>query len=480
MIIRRNTKEFKTILEIVTACHDRPDRENLIRLYITKAGDSIRERINVEGIEGESNVFYNMGYDAVLGHLRSTNYQLYHSDEVPGIYFFRSGSNKTWDETPFEFDEAVAKQFSYLPSLPVVRKKEKAGKVVFPAPAVKVPSTERKDKTSASKVDKKKKPGAKSEAKTALQRTSQPDFKLKRDIHFTGLERLVSRQANLTKRDVLVYYDKIAERLLRYLKDRPQVIRLQNDGRQSIPSKTLQSLADQSPEDIPPWIQTAAVKQGREQALLLCNDREHLLLYAQIGCLEFNPCHSRTKSLDRPDYLIIAIESPEYVLGKAIDVAVAAKEILSGLKLPSFVKTDGLSGLQIYVPLDSESTFETSKDVAAYLCKLIRLKIPSLVVLKGSNDPDHGKVSLDYSLNEQGTGAIAPYSLVTGHATVATPLSWEEVQEGLRPEQFNLRSIFQRLEETGDPFEGLFKKKINADEVLDRLQANYSFLVECG
>ena len=88
MLIRKNTKAFKTILEIITSCQDRPDRDQLVRVYITKAGDSIRERINVQGIQGEAGLFYEMSYQAILGNLKSSNHQLHQSDEIPGVYFF--------------------------------------------------------------------------------------------------------------------------------------------------------------------------------------------------------------------------------------------------------------------------------------------------------------------------------------------------------------------------------------------------------
>lgn len=201
------------------------------------------------------------------------------------------------------------------------------------------------------------------------------------------------------------------------------------------------------------------------------------MFYAQIGCVEFNACHSRIKSFDSPDYVILAIESPEYELAKAIDVALAAKEIFTGLQLPSFVKTDGMSGLHIYIPLDSKSAFEGSKHFAEYLCKLIRLKIPDLVTLKGSVDHAYKMVALDYVINEQGKGVVAPYSLVAGQsANVATPLLWVEVKEGLKVEAFNHETIFKRLRERGDPFEALFKKKVNANAMLEKMEQSYSFL----
>jgi DNA primase len=61
-------------------------------------------------------------------------------------------------------------------------------------------------------------------------------------------------------------------------------------------------------------------------------------------------------------------------------------------------------------------------------------------------------------------------------ATIATPLLWEEVKEGLQLEDFNPETIFKRLKQIGDPFEGLLRKKVNAETLLDRMETNYSFL----
>jgi DNA ligase D-like protein (predicted polymerase) len=468
MLIRKNTKVFKTILEIMAACKDRPDREKLIRHYITKAGYSIKDRISVEGIQGEAGLFYEMNYHAVLNSLESSNRQLHESDDTPGIYFFHSASNKAWDETPFEFDEAIKKEFASLPDLPVVRKKEKAEKYVFPAPGAKTEPRPSRAKTEAKPI-KKEKVETKKAAKVINKGPRQPDYKLKHKIQFTDLQKVVFRKPQLTRNDVLDYYNKIAEYILPYLKDRPQSIRLLSKDGRNTEYKTLDAL----PEGLD-WIQTANTEQGR---VLLCNNKEHLLFYVEIGCLEFNCCHSRTKSLELPDYIVIEIESPEAELGKAIDVALTARDILSGLQLPSFVKTDGQSGLHIYVPLDSKCKFKTSKAVAEYICKLIRLKVPGLVNMEGSNDRSYGKVSLDYKINEVGKSLVAPYSLVPGEsASVATPLLWEEVKEDHQLQYFNHETIFKRLKKIGDPFETLFRKKVNADTLLERMDANYSFL----
>lgn len=474
MQIRKNTKAFKTILEILTACQSRPDREKLIRLYITKAGHSINDRISVEGIQGEAGLFYEMNYQAVLTKLTSANHQLNQSDDLPGIYFFHSSSNKVWDESPFEFDESIKNEFASLPDLPTTRKKEKVEKFVFPTPNVKAESkpVKKEKKGKADKTEIKK------TQKTVDKGPKQPDYKLRQQINFKALEQIVFRQARLNKEDVLNYYNKISDYILPYLKDRPQVIRLQTNTAQKIEHTTLGDVRKKE-EEIPEWIQTTKLaKDKNQEPLLLCNDKEHLLFYINLGCVEFNPRHSRTKSLESPDYLLIRMESPEVALGNVIDVALAAKQILSGLQLPSFVKSDGISGLHIYVPVDSKSKTEACMNAAEYVCKLIRIKVPDLVTIKTADDHSYGKVTLDYQVNEPGSSVVAPYSLLAGEsATVAAPLLWDEVNEGLRLEDFNHDTIFKRLKDVGDPFENLFKKKVNADGLLEKLAENYSFLL---
>jgi DNA ligase D-like protein (predicted polymerase) len=468
MQIRKNTKAFKTIQEIITGCQERGDREQLIRLYITKAGHSIENRISVEGIQGEAGLFYEMNYQAVLNNLKSPNHQLHQSDDIPGIYFFHSSSNKVWDETPFEFDEAIRKVYGSLPDFPVVRKKEQVEKFILPTPGQKTEVTAaKKEKVVAKKVA----------VKVVDKGPKQPDYKLKHNIHFTDLDKIIFTQQKISKKDLLDYYNNISEYILPYLKDRPQSIRTYSNSGRNTEHTSSASLVENKVE-IPAWFQTPPATKGKQQDdLLICNDKEHLLFFVELGCVEFKPRHSRTKSIECPDYILIDIDSPESTLGKAIEVALVAKDILSALQLPAFIKTDGMSRLHIYVPLDSKSSVDTSKDAAAYICKLIRIKVPQLVSLKGSDDDEYGKVSLDYMINDAGKTVVAPYSFVRASCTLATPLLWEEVKEGLHSEAFNHQTIFTRLKKIGDPFENLFKKKINADALLKRLEENYSFLV---
>ena len=436
MQIRRNTKSFKTILEIVANCHTKPDRRDLVRLYITKAGSSIKDRIPVEAIQGDTEFFYDLNYQSVLNNLNASSHQLHQSDDTPGIYFFHS-LNKDWDETPFEFDPKVKHIFSSLAELPTVREKTTPKEFVSPTQQTSTPThTPRKQKET---------PVIKQPV-MVVHREKQPDYKLKHDFLFTDLDKIVFRSEKLNKKDVLDHYNRISEFLLPYLKNRGNVVK---------PALNTSRL------EIPDWFDAEKIK---------VNDRDHLLYCVEIGCTEFDEVASL-------DHLIIGVDSGSE-FDKAVVVADAVHQILDGLRLPSFVKTDGISGFHVYVPLDSKGDHDTSVDLAEYICKLVHLKIPELVVVEGSGENSYGKVTLNHLLNKEDAAIVAPYSLVANSpANVATPLEWAEVTEGLRVEDLNHKTIFHRLKKVGDPFEHMMKKKVNARETLSRLEENYSFLL---
>lgn len=467
MLIRKNTKAFKTILEIVVSCQDRPDREKLIRLYITKAGHTVRDRISIAGIEHESALFYEMNYQAVLNNLKSANHQLHESEEFPGLYFFHSASNKVWDETPFEFDGLVGKEFASLPDLPTQRKKESPEKYTLPTPG-----SSRASKGGPSKAEqpaKVKKPEEK--------KPKQPNFKLRQEIEFSDLEKVVFRQPKLVKKDLLDYYNAVAECMIPRMEKRPLSLLFRDDRRARNGYTTIQEMKKKMGE-IPGWVQSArASKKNPDDGLVTCNDREHLLLLVESGALGFSGAPTRI-SAKGPDCFVIALDSPDFDVSKAVDVAQATREILDGLKLPSYVMTDGRSGFYVYVPLDGKSEIGSNVSAAEFICKLIRLKIPNLVEIEGDTEADYGKVLVDFRLNGGDSGIIIPYSLVEGDApVVATPLRWTEVRPGLRLDDFDPSTVLARLKKNGDPFEDVSGKKANANELVARLEEQYSFLL---
>jgi DNA ligase D-like protein (predicted polymerase) len=458
MLIRKNTKPFKVIHKIITACKDKPNRKDLVRLYITKAGHSIKDRIGVEALQGNSDAFYDITYNTVLNNLTAPGRQLHQSDSIPGIYFFQTNTNKAWDETPFEFDESVKKEFSNEDELPVLRKKEAVKPYVLPVA------------NTASKQAGKQKPALKNTPVSfVVKKTVQPNYGLKQKVEFTDLGEIIFAEGAVTKKDVLDYYHKIAAYILPYIKDRPLSVK---PGFAYDEFQTLDKLAEYV--DVPEWIQ----KSSRKNNLLVCNDKEHLLWYVETGCIEFCCRHSTITSPDSADFSVIAINSTESNVEDVLAAAKAAQIVLEGLQLPSYVKTDGHGGLLIYLPLDTKSAFDASTQLAQYVSKLIRLKAPELMSVYEPDIQRNSKISLDYLRNEPGKYWVAPYSLISRKVpVVAAPVSWKTVEEGFDPAELDYKTIFKNLDRDSDWLKKISKRKTDVRAALKRLEANYSFLM---
>lgn len=462
MLIRKNTKAFKAIKEIIESCKDRTDRQRLVRMYITKAGHSIKDRISVDSIQDQADLFYEITYDAVFNNLESSGRQLHQSDDEPGIYFFQTASNKIWDETPFEFDEVLKKEFSTLNELPVFRKKEKGAKYILPV-----------SKTKSAPL--KREVVAEKKAKPASDVPKQPSYKLKHQIIFTGLDNVVFKNPRVTKRDVLDYYNGMSNYILPYLKDRVITIRSRDKDRVK-EFTSIKSLAGSN--DIPKWTDTRVSSEEIDSDnSILCNNKESLLWYVEMGAVEFSCSHSRIPSIAYPDYSVVQIDSLKDDKDSVLNVARVTEQILTALRLPSLVKWDGLYGLHVYIPLDAKSEFALSENVAQYICKLIRLKLGDQVVLEGSDEPGYGKISLSYQSNRKGGNLAIPYSLsISDSPTVATPLEWSELNETFAYRALNYKGMVKRLREKGDLLRVLIKNKNNAKTISARLDENYSFL----
>jgi bifunctional non-homologous end joining protein LigD len=173
---------------------------------------------------------------------------------------------------------------------------------------------------------------------------------------------------------------------------------------------------------------------------------------------------------------VIGIEAGGNAPDKVIDVARMANHMLTALNVPSFIKTDGVSDFQVYIPLDGKSNFDDSLTLAQNICQLILVKFPDRAILREPGEYSLGKIILDYHLNEDQQVIIAPYALAADTATVATPLYWEEVTKGLSIEKLNYKTVLKRLKETGDPFDDLFKKRVNAKEIAGYIEKHYAFL----
>ena len=141
------------------------------------------------------------------------------------------------------------------------------------------------------------------------------------------------------------------------------------------------------------------------------------------------------------------------------------REIFEHFGLQSFPKTSGSKGLQIYVPLNTPTSYEVTKPFAHALARLLEDQHRDLVVSDMKKELRKGKVLVDWSQNDEHKTTIAVYSLrAREHPTVSTPVKWEEVEHLLKKKDatllvFEAEQVLKRVEKMGDLFEPTLKLK---------------------
>jgi bifunctional non-homologous end joining protein LigD len=262
-------------------------------------------------------------------------------------------------------------------------------------------------------------------------------------VRLTRLGKILYPAPGVTKAGVLMYYIRVAPRLLPFLRDRPLTMHRFPDGvdGEGFFEKDAPAGTPAFVERFTRYSETA----DREVHFVLCNNLDTLIWIANLASLEIHTTLSTTVSYDSPDLLLFDID-PEPPLGfdDVIDVALVVRETLEGAGLRPFVKTSGKKGVHIVVPLVPGYRFSEVRDFTHGIGREIARSTPR-VVSEFPRSRDPGTVFIDYLQNAHGRTMAAPYSLrATPAATVSAPLRWDELRHGLRPEDFNIKTVLSR------------------------------------
>lgn len=292
------------------------------------------------------------------------------------------------------------------------------------------------------------------------------------ELKSTNRTKIFFPDEGVTKGDVLDYYEQMADLIIPYLKDRPESLFRTPNG---INQKGF--FHKDAGDEAPPWVEHIPLYSDsvkKEIDYILCNNTATLLYLANLGCIEINPWHSRVKSLDNPDYLIIDIDpSDNNTFEQVIEAAQVVKLILEQAGAMSICKTSGASGLHIYVPLGARYNYDQAKDFANIVCMLAQAQIPAFTTLERSlSKRSKDQIYMDYLQNRKGQTIACVYSLRPKKgATVSTPLDWSEVKKGLTPQQFTIKTVPERIKKTGDLFAPMLdaKNAIDLSKCIERL-----------
>lgn len=291
------------------------------------------------------------------------------------------------------------------------------------------------------------------------------------DLHLTNQEKIYYPDDNITKGDVINYYNEMYKYIGPFLEERPESLKRQPLGIED------KGFFQKDVDDQPPnWVKTVTLhseSEDRDINYIICNDKATLLYMGNLGCIEINPWLSKLNSLDNPDYLVIDIDpSPKNDFEQVIDAAKAVKEVLDKGQISGYCKTSGASGIHVYVPLGAKYTYDNAKDFAHIIAMKAHELLPETTSLERNLSKRGNKIYLDYLQNRRGQTLASVYSLrPEPGATVSTPLEWKELKKGLHYSKFNIKTIQKRLQKMGDIFKPVMGEGIDIKKCLKELGA---------
>ena len=285
-----------------------------------------------------------------------------------------------------------------------------------------------------------------------------------RELELSNLDKVLYPKTGFTKGDLIDWYARIGEVLLPHLRGRPLTLKRYPEG---VEGKHFYE--KRCPTHRPDWVKTAPVYSDRHKGEIdycLVEDLPTLVWLANLADIELHTSLAKAAAIERPTAMVFDLDpgAPAEVLDCA-QVAVWLRGLFQQLGLNCYPKTSGSKGMQLYVPLNSEVTYERTKPFAKAVAETLERKFPDRVVSQMSKAKRPGKVLIDWSQNDRHKTTVCVYSLRAKETpTVSTPLEWSEVEAALEGGDpgalvFDHAAVVERVEAKGDLFAPLLSEE---------------------
>jgi len=280
-----------------------------------------------------------------------------------------------------------------------------------------------------------------------------------REVRLTNLRKPFWPDLGITKGDLLQYYADVAPVLLPHIRDRAMVMRRYPNG-----AAGASFFMKEAPTPRPAWIRICAIDHGDGKVVnfAVIDDRPTLLWLINLGCIDLNQWYARCDDVHRPDFLHFDLDPGEgTTFEQACECALIVREALTSLGMKPYVKTTGSRGLHVYVALARGPLQEVVHTFAKALATELTSRHPTLMTVgyRVAARPK-GRVVVDYKQNAWGQTLASIYSVRPKPlATVSTPVTWREVEKGIRLEDFRIDNVRQRIAKLGDLWKPLLAKK---------------------
>ncbi len=276
-------------------------------------------------------------------------------------------------------------------------------------------------------------------------------------VSLTSLERVYWPDEKLTKYDLLCYYLRISDRIMPFLRDRPAILQRWPRGVKA-PMFFQQDL-----ESAPAFIKTVSLTnlEGRDLDYAVYTTTASLLHFVNLGAIEQHPWHSTTRKLTKPDWIAIDLDPKKAPWENVLQVAMTVKVVCDELGLKSFPKTSGSSGMHIYLPLKSGNSYEKVAEFARLLAAEVAQRVPASATIERTIARRKvDQVYVDAMQNARGKSLASVFTArARPKASVSMPLTWAQVEKGVKISDFTINNVPLLLEKKENPWEDFFASR---------------------
>jgi bifunctional non-homologous end joining protein LigD len=283
-------------------------------------------------------------------------------------------------------------------------------------------------------------------------------------LEVTNLHKIFWPAIKKTKGDLIRHYAKISPYILPVIDNRPLVMKRLPNGVDG-PS----FYQHRAPDVPPPGVRSEALPGDDVPARLIGGALKTLLYMAQLASISMDPWFSTMDDLDCADQVAIDLDpQPGATFSHILDCAEWVEEELDRVKVQGFPKTSGSEGVHIFIPLPPGTPYEAGMLFCQIIATMIAAKHPKVAtverMVKRRKD---GTIYIDYLQNIRGKTLACAYSARgSAFAGVSTPLTWKEVRQRPKPQDFTIDTIHPRVKKVGDLWE-----KMRAHKGADLLAA---------
>jgi len=276
-------------------------------------------------------------------------------------------------------------------------------------------------------------------------------------VALTSLDRIYWPEEKLTKFDLLTYYLRIADNIMPFLKDRPAILQRWPRGIKA------PMFFQQDWESAPAFIKTVRLvnQEGRQIDYAVFTTTASLLHFVNLGSIEQHPWHSTIKHLDKPDWICIDLDPKSAPWENVLKVALMVKEVADEIGLKAFPKTSGSSGIHVYFPLKPTNSYDPVAEFARLFATEIAHRIPKIATVERTIAKRKStQVYVDWMQNARGKSLASVHTARAKRgATVSMPLTWKQIEQGVKIAEFTVENGADFIKKKGDPWATFFQER---------------------